>query len=261
MWRKARHLFVVWAAWALVMGCHDDHGNYPGGNPGFPVDTSRGIDAAVDARPDGGDSLAAGRIRGQICRVEDPAKVGPCEPVQNSKLIVAIGALKTAKVDADGRFDIEVPTGAKEPVVSTNVDNDVYFGGATQVSLGSQGGAINVKIPVMRRSDLRILTETSNIAIQPGTGLLVVHVERNGAPVQGATLTDVQGLVPFYDTATPFLFTPSGVTGPRGTAIYFNLTPGTIAYSVSKDGKTSRFSSVAAQSALFVTTAVLPLSP
>jgi hypothetical protein len=225
----------------MLSACVPDHGNNPGSNPG-PGSGS------LTGNPDGGaggDANLSGRITGHVCVVSDPRSGASCTTLMNSSLVLTLEQTgETATVAADGTFAISgVLLDAGDHVLLSTNDNDaVFFPGALDVAVDGRGVASNVIFPIMRRDDVTLLEGSNGATVAGSDAIVVVHVLTGaGAPIAGVTLNSVGMAVPFYDAGDPQLFTATPPTGPKGTAIYFGVTPGLITVTPHSATKTGTF--------------------
>ena len=140
----------------------------------------------------------------------------------------------------------------------TNADDHLWYRGAVEVTLGEAGSAMNVEIPLMRRTSVDALVLGSNATLFSNEGIAIIHVLQTGFPLEGAVLSQVAGVLPRYDTADPFAFLPGGTTGTGGTAVYFGLSPGTFAFRIQQRGRTFDGQTFAVSQGIVVTTVDLP---
>ncbi len=234
---------LILAVLALAACADRDPFIAPGGSGGGGGGGGSGGGGARDAGPrlDGG---GGGEIRGRICQVTDVRAGAPCTTADGTGLTVEIfetGA--QAAVAADGTFTL--PAAGAVSTLVTNTDHPVWFGGAMQVI-----GAGNVTLPVMAADDVASLLLANAIVLEPGRGILVVHVTAGGSPAAGANLSALGGIAPFYDAGDPELFFTDGPTGPLGTAVYFNAPPGGGELDVTLDAITVTVDAFAAGDAL-----------
>ncbi len=192
-------------------------GEPPGGGP------PSGMIPGPDAGPDN-DGGGPATITGFVCDVADIRMKDACSRLEMDGLEVSIvNTTVQTTTDVAGRFSLPTPPGVNAVILAVRDPAGQYHTGATVVTFAG-GGASQVRVPVVDQRVYEAILLTSAVAVAPGNGVVVVNVRRQGAPVAGAIIGELDGTSPLYDgAADPLLFTGTPPTGVTGTAIWFDV--------------------------------------